>query len=822
MKTLLIHFLRHAGGHRFMAVILITLSAIMLYSCSTTSSLEEGEQLYTGLIPTEYKNYEPSSHQDMTQEEIEAALATAPNGALFGSSYHRTPFPYGLWIWNSCSNSSGVIKKWLNSTFGKAPVLMRNVNPTLRSSIATSVLQNNGYFNGNVTYDIIEGQPKTTKTDTVPRPRTAKIRYHVDFGHLYTLDTITYTNYPSHIDSVIRNNPSDILAKGEPFAISNLDAERTRIYDLLRNNGYYYYQKPYTTYLADTLATPGRVQLQVHLLDSLPAIATHKWIIGKTQVNIRRQARELLTDSTQRRYLTIRYSGKRSPLRPRIILAATKMRPGALFSENLYEESTNKLNSLGIFSSVDINFTPRYAPDGTIEEVADSVVQKYGAQRAGAGILDMSINAVLDKPYDVSLMATGKGKTNGRLGPGLTLGLAKRNAFHGGELLSAEIGANYEFQTGGSSTAGGSYDFTASLALTVPRLLAPDFMLPTRKRWYTTPSTTINIAGETIRRAGFFNRNILSFDYTYTFQPSATSLHQFTPFSLIYGKTTDRSSEYELKLTESVTSSIAATDEMTPRMRYKYTYTSPQSNPNPIYWETTVTEAGNIINFVNMVLGKKWKEKNKKLLATPYSQFFKVETELRKTWALQGKSSFVAHFFGGVILNYGNSSALPYAEQFFIGGANDLRGFSMRSIGPGNIHFDDKQLSYLFHNGDMKLVLNLEYRPHLFGSLYGALFLDAGNVWYTSRQRRDAINNMRTAYNDSATNPIPEDFGSPHKADIGIDVGCGLRYDLDFFVLRLDWGLAIHTPYKTGVSGFFNIPKFKEAQCINFAIGYPF
>lgn len=793
-----------------------------LCSCSTTSSLEEGEQLYIGLLPIEYTNYAPSSHQSMVQDELEAALATAPNGALFGSSYHRTPFPYGLWVWNSCANSNGVIKKWLTSTFGKAPVLLNNVNPVLRSSIAKSILQNNGYFNGDVQFNIVEGKLETTKNDTVLRPRTAKIKYSVDFGQLYSLDTISYSNYPEHIDTVIKNHKSDILFAGAPFSIANLDAERTRIYDILRNSGYFYYQKSYTTFLADTLAHPGKVQLQVHLHDSLPDIATHKWIIGKTEVQIRRQSSENIPDSVQRRYLTIRFAGKRPPLRPRVILAATKLRPGVLFSENQYEESINKLGAMGIFSSVDINFTPRHNLDGTVKEVADSIVQKYGAHRAGAGILDMTVNAVLDKPYDVSFMATGKGKTNGRIGPGMTLGLAKRNAFHGGEILSAEIGANYEFQTGGNSTSGSSYDFTASLLLTLPRILAPSCILPERKRWHTTPSTILNISGESIKRAGFFNRNVLSFDYSYTLQPSATSIHQFSPFSLLYGRTTDITPEYQEKINQSVISAIAIRNEFTPRMRYKYTYTSPDRYRNPLFWETTITEAGNITNLLSMVVsGQKWNNTDKKLFSTPFSQFVKFETDLRKTWNIKEKSSFVAHFFGGYIHSYGNSTSVPYAEQFFIGGANDLRGFSMHSIGPGAVHFDDKDLGYTYHNGDLKMVMNIEYRPLLFGSLYGALFLDAGNVWYLDKQRQTELDIISSNMNNSASTTSIK-IGSPRKADIGIDVGCGLRYDLDFFVLRIDWGFAIHTPYETGTSGFFNIPKFKDAQCINFAIGYPF
>ena len=213
-----------------------TFAILFLASCSTTSSLEDGEQLYTGLMPTEYVGYEPSAHQSATQEEVEAAIATAPNGALFGSSYHRTPFPYGLWIWNSCSQSHGVIKKWLTSTFGKAPVLMGNVNPTLRSSIAKDILQGNGYFNGNVTYTVAEGSPKTTKTDTVPRPRTAKIRYHVNFGHLYTLDTVSYAGYPQHIDTLLRSHPSPLLFSGAPFTVRSFPYI-TRICFVFEENG---------------------------------------------------------------------------------------------------------------------------------------------------------------------------------------------------------------------------------------------------------------------------------------------------------------------------------------------------------------------------------------------------------------------------------------------------------------------------------------------------------------------------------------------------------------------------------------------------------
>jgi outer membrane translocation and assembly module TamA len=788
----------------YLHIIAVIASVMIIYGCSTTSSLEDGDVLYTGLKATDYNNYEKNDHQSNVEEEVEAALATAPNGALFGSSYYRTPFPYGLWIWNAFSKKEGVVSKWLVNSFGKAPVLMSNVNPVLRAQVAKNVLQNNGYFNGDVTFDTFMGKPETTNNDTVKRPRTAKIQYHVNFGDLYMLDSIDYINFSPDVYNKITS--SDMLIKrGNPFSIATLDNERTRISNLLKNKGYYYYQPSYITFFADTFMVPKKVQLRVMQLDSLPENVTRKWIIGKTDVMIKKEFREQLTDSLQRRFLTIHFNGKRPPIRPRIILADTKLRPGMLYSQDSCQESLNNLTSKGVFSSVDISFKPRVNPDGTYVSVPDTVSMRDGEVRAGAGILDMTVNATLDKPYDFVFEADAMGKTSGRIGPGVSIGLTKRNAFHGGEILNINAGANYEFQVGGEQDMGNSYDFSLGASLALPRLLLPK-LWKKRKRWYTTPSTLINVSGEMIRRASFFNREILSSEFTYIFQPSERSVHKLSPLIVTYGRTSNISDTYIEKIRNSATSIVALNDELTPKIRYTYTYSSAKDVKSPIYWQFTVSEAGNITDLLHSTFsGKRLNEKGKKILSTPFSQFLKFETEFRKTWFVGEKSSFVFHFYGGIMSAYGNNTEAPFAEQFYIGGANDLRGFSMRSIGPGEVHFTETNMAYLFHTGDTKVVLNAEYRPHLFGSLYAALFVDIGNVWSLRHSVREESKEAG--------------LGDPAKKDVGVDVGLGIRYDLDFFVLRLDWGFAIHNPY---TSGFVNCGSFRKAQVLNFAIGYPF
>ena len=219
---------------------------VCLSACSTTKHVPDGDQLFTGLTKIEYKNYVDDDNFIATQEEVEAALATAPNGALFGSSYYRTPFPYGLWIWNYAYGSSGKIKKWLNKSFGKAPVLMSQVNPALRASVAQSVLRKNGYMHGQVTY---EEKPQRN-------PKKMKIGYTVTLDTLFTIDTLSYVNFPPQMQALIDSTQQEAQArKGDPFNVATLDAERSRLSQLFRNNGYYYYQSGYASYLRNCVCS---------------------------------------------------------------------------------------------------------------------------------------------------------------------------------------------------------------------------------------------------------------------------------------------------------------------------------------------------------------------------------------------------------------------------------------------------------------------------------------------------------------------------------------------------------------------------------------
>ena len=766
------------------------LALALLAACSTTTSVPEDDQLFIGLKTTKYVDYEPSDHFNATREEVEAALATEPNGAFFGSSSIRL-LPYRLWIYNAFYDSDTRFSKWVRKTFGKAPVLMSGVNPRLRAQVATELLRSHGYFSGYVGYDVL----------TQNNPKKAKVAYTVNLGELHTIDTLDYVNFPKTAQALIDSTRTEALVRnGSPFDVSTLDAERTRVSTLLRNNGYFYYQPDYATYLADTIAEPGKAQLRLHYADSLPSLVSRQWYVGRINLEMRRSAMQELADTVRRRNYTMIYSGKRLPIRRSAITRDLKLRPRQLYSYANYQQSINTLTAKGLFSRVDLSFAPR---DTTLT----------------CDTLDMTINCVFDKPYDIYLETNVVGKTTGRVGPGVILGLTKRNAFRGGEKLSVNLKGSYEWQTGhradGTSSKFNSYEYGADVNVEIPRLLFIDrFLSKMRhkrrrqgkvvKPYYSTPNTLFKASSSVLNRSGFFKRHIVSGELTYTVQPNATTMHQFSPLILQYEYMRDQTDAFKEILKQSPYLTVSMADQFVPKMRYSFTLQSPSSYRNPIYWQTTVSEASNILSLGYMAAGRKWSEKGKNMFKNPYAQFVKIETDLRKTWQVADHAQLVAHINGGIIWSYGNSQSSPYSEQFYVGGANSIRAFNVRSIGPGRYYTNQSRLSYLDQTGDIKLQANVEFRPRIFGNLYGAVFLDAGNVWAMRDDgyRAGSKFNIKNIFKETA-----------------LGTGIGVRYDLDFFVLRLDWGIGLHLPYK---SGFYNMPSFGDSQSLHFAIGYPF
>lgn len=217
-------------------------------------------------------------------------------------------------------------------------------------------------------------------------------------------------------------------------------------------------------------------------------------------------------------------------------------------------------------------------------------------------------------------------------------------------------------------------------------------------------------------------------------------------------------------------------------------------------------EAGNVFWGIYELCGKKGE---KTLFGTPFSQFIKGTTQLVYNRRLgHGDHWLVSRVAVGAAHAYGNASVVPYAEQFYCGGANSVRAFTVRSIGPGSYRVPADQVNgYFDQTGTFKFEFNVEYRFPIIGPLHGAVFFDSGNVWLLKNDpdRPGGLLRGKTFFKDLATG-----------------TGVGLRVDIGMLVVRGDLGIGIHAPYYTGKSGYYNIPKFKDGLAFHLAIGYPF
>ena len=649
---------------------------------------------------------------------------------------------------------------------------------------------------------------------TQSNPKKAKVAYQVDFGHLWTLDSMAYLNFPAKSKQLIDASMNKaLIRKGSPFNVANMESERQRITRLFRNRGYYFYQNSYASYLADTVNVPGKVQLRLMMADSVDDRATRQWYIGKINVNFRKQYTEELKDSFVRSFLSFHYNGRKMPIRPGIVLQSLRLRPRELYRVRTEERAKTGLQEMGLFSYSSIQFTPRSVQ--TLDSLGNVVYRDT---------LDANIDLVFDKPYDFYVEANARGKTTGRVGPELVVGLTKRNAFHGGEKLTVNLHGSHEWQTisqaGGGSTRINSYEYGSDVSVEFPRIITPWNMfrtmeqnerryraghMPTKYRGV--PTTTIKASMNVLNRASYFRRHVAAGELTYAWSTSYQHQHSFSPLILSYEFMNSRTAAFDSILALHPYLQISMRDQFVPKMSYTYTYRSPRRYRHPITWSTTISEAANILSLGYMAAGKGWNEKDKKMFKNPFAQFLKLETDFVKYWRITQDGTLVGHVNAGIIWSYGNAENAPYYEQFYIGGANSVRAFNVRSIGPGRYQPTNSKYSYIDQTGDIKYLMNLEYRQKVWGDLYGALFLDVGNVW-----------NLR----NQEYSPLGKFDVDKFFRQLAVGTGVGVRYDMGMFVIRVDWGIGLHVPYDTGKSGIYNIRRFKDAQSLHFAVGYPF
>lgn len=752
---------------------------VWIASCSTTSRIAPDETRYTGMgkfdiIMADDKSKLPGA----LEGELRKTGETNANDYIFA------PFikiPLGLWVYNNWNDSSKGIKGWLYRKWVKDPVLVSEVKPEIRAKLMEQLLDDNGYFGSQVTYNI-EPDKKNDKK--------AAIGYTLHVTKPYRIDSILYLNGKSNlkkfIDSVARKSP--YLQKGEIFCVDSLEAERVRIVNAMRNRGYYYFRPEYIEFLADSLITPGEVAIKLNLVNNIPSMAKLQYRTGKIETIILRNSDETMgtpdTTQTSRGELIV-YEPAR--LRKNLIPGCITFREGKLFTVRDMNLTQTRLSRLGIFGGIQINVMP-----------ADTNPENPR--------LNVFTTARFQSPIEATIQANLTSKSNSYLGPGIILGLAHNNIFGGGEKLSFQLNADYEWQTGGERNKNfNSYQLGLNASLAFPRMLAPNFIRRSRRdlNW-----TTISLGANTLNRPQFFNIAEFNAGITYEWRDSRYSSNQLTLFRLSYTKLLSHTHEFDSIMEQNPAIALGFQSQFIPQISWTWTYDRffERERINGINFQTILTEAGNIFDGIYALAGVKGQ---KTLFGTPFSQFIKGQVQLVYNRRLFPKSDqwIVSRVLIGAEHPYGNSSQVPYSEQFYIGGANSIRAFTIRSLGPGSYRPPNQERDgYFDQTGTFKLEANVEYRFPIVSILHGAAFLDAGNVWLLKNDPMRPGGLLQ---------------GSTFLRDIALGTGVGLRVDIGVMVLRGDLGYGLHAPYNTGINHYFNI-KFTKAFCFHLAIGYPF
>ena len=761
------------------------LAVIVLAACSTTKHLPEGETLYLGLKKVNIVNEDKSPAAENALEEVNGAISIAPNNAIFVNPNVRFPIPFGLWIYNRFERYEKGLGHWIFKKLAANPVLISTVNPDTRVKVATNLLRDYGYFNGKVTYQV----------DSTRNPRAVKLSYDINMGKPYFIDTLEYRGFSAYADSLIKANLSGRLVnKGDHFNVVTLNSERDRIIDLLRNYGYYYARSEFITFYADTLKNPGHVCIRMQPKNNLPPEALRTYFLGNTNVRLTGYNGEEPTDSIRLRDFTIHYSGDKPGLRFNVLRNRFIYRKGEQYSLRRQNYTQEALSRLGVFKYNEFQYVPR-----------------------GKDTLDINVNSLFDLPYDSELELNATMKSTKQTGPGAIFKLSRKNFLRMGASLSLELNGSYEWQT--SSTVNreksvmNSYELGAALTLDFPRIILP--WIKNRIDPFRFPShTNFKIYIDQVNRARYFRMLSFGGSVSYSFQPSRSMKHTVTPLHLAFNRLQHRTAAFDSVATANPMLFRSLDDQFIPSVTYTFTFDDSWKQKRvQWWWENSISSAGNITSLIYQAFGKKLSQRDKKFLGTPFAQYLKYTTELRPLIKFDDRNHLAMRFMAGVIWAYGNKTVAPYSEQFYVGGANSIRAFSIRSIGPGRFHpAETSRFSYVDETGDIKLEANLEYRFRIIGNLFGgslngATFLDAGNVWL-----------MRS----DSSRPGAQFTFKKFFDSVALGSGVGIRYDLSFLVLRLDWGIALHVPYETGKSGYYNIPRFKDGMGVHFAIGYPF
>ncbi|WP_310397619.1 BamA/TamA family outer membrane protein [Hymenobacter sp.] len=752
---------------------------ILISACSGLKYIPEGQRLYTG-SKVVIKTPEKIANESALQSELESVIRPKPNAAILGLRPK-------LYFWHLGLGKKKGLKKFLADKFGEAPVLLKDVKISATTGLITNRLYNNGFFQGTVSHEV-----KTAD-------KTAQVDYTATTGRVYTLQEIQFPDRDTLVDIAVRaTRPGTLLKAGDAYNLNTFTAERVRIDNVLKNQGYFYFSPEYLLFQVDSTLN-HKVNVYLRVKATAPAKATRPYWLDQVKLN----TSYVLTDTTRRQpilYDKFQYFPDEEVFKAKAITNSTFLYPDSLYRRRRRDQTISRLMSLNTFKFVEIRLAPAAAGDSA------------GRARLDADVL-MSQLKRKSLRADLQLVS----KSNGFTGPGLNVTFRNRSALRGGEQLQLTAVASTETQTSGNTGALGltSYELGLNAQLFIPRLVVPNLPLLNVRLPNSDfqPRTTLGAGVRAVTRADYFAQNFFNLNYGYTFKTKITNEQEIRPIDITYVRFTPTAA-FDTILAERPFLRSAFEQQFILASSYRYTYNQQvlEQRRQQIYFSGQVEASGNVAQGIVSSLGRARNDNGRYTIAgQEFSQYLKFDLELREYFRISQDPAkgnrLVGRLQAGIGLPYGNSSVLPYPKQYGIGGPNSVRAFAARGLGPGTYRPQTKQqdLNQFYDQvGDIRLEGNVEYRQDLVPYLKGAVFVDAGNIWLV---------------NEDPDRPGSKFSSSTFLQQLAVGAGVGLRVDVQFFVIRFDFAFPLTAPYGTPLDADGNPDR---AGRFNLAIGYPF
>ncbi|MFN8288103.1 MAG: BamA/TamA family outer membrane protein [Chitinophagales bacterium] len=774
-------------------LIILSVLGLLLFSldsCKVAKSLPPDQNL---LVKNKIviKNKLTLHEKDKLKADLGNVAVQKPNHRFLGF------LPFRMWLYYSASKGKKItkFKQWIMDKVGERPVIVDSASTERSEVLMENYLFNYGYFYADVS------------DSTVIKNKKAVTTYTITPGPLWHLGKITFPQGNTAADSLIRqSNKNTLLKTGDRVDMAVLRSERVRIEDTLRNNGYYFFNREYITYELDTSGGNQTMNAKMVLNQPSDSVQHQPYRIGNIYV-VEDYIAETLGDTLHRDTVLkgdYYFIYDKRIVREKVLMEGLYFTYDKLYTKDAEIKTLNRLSQFGTFKYISIDFDKARNNPGYL----DGTIRLSPAKRQGF---------------------TGTGEVNvtneGLFGMAASLNYKNKNLSKRADqlLIDASAGLQLKFSKKEKVkivTTNATFGITYFLNRFVP-------FKPRVFQNITSPKTKIaatygfenrydfDTAGNVVFLYQLHNFNLT---FGYDWSSAVRFRHLFNPLAITFYLLPKRGEEFKRRLDSIPILKSSFEEQIIIGPNYTMIFTNQRTDKDRTYmsFRTNVEVAGNVPYLIARASNAGSENDSiYYLFKRPFSQYFRIEADWRNYFRIRNHATFAIRTFAGIGVPYGNSYAMPFIKQFFVGGPNSLRGFLIREVGPGGyvdttVYDPEKgernNVGFFNQTGDIKLELNAEFRFDIYKWLKGAVFMDAGNVWTLRKDTR--------ALGSFDINRFWKEFA--------VDAGVGLRLDFNFFVIRFDYGFPLRDPRKVdGDRWQFENAQFRKGQ-FQLGVGYPF